>query len=409
MSFAQTVRIAAQALLRNKLRTFLTMLGIMIGVFAVIAMVAVGQGAQSAVQGAFSSMGSNLLIVMSGASKQGGAFGGFGSQPTLTWDDLKAIRSEVPSVRFATAVLRANAQLESDDRNWSTAINGVSPEYFDIRDWRLAGGSRFTQSEQDTGRKVVVLGQTVVDHLFGPGASPIGRTIRIKNVPFQIVGILEKKGQSVQGQDNDDAAFVPVSTFQSKIQGGLQQYVQGTLMISATSQDATQTAQRQITALLRDRHRLDRSADDDFSIRDLTEITGAITTGTAALAVLLAAVAGVSLLVGGIGIMNIMLVSVTERTREIGLRMALGARGRTILAQFLTESVVLSVVGGSIGMAGGITTAKLVASQFNLTVPISPAVVAVAVGFSAAVGIGFGLYPALKASRMDPIDALRFE
>jgi putative ABC transport system permease protein len=409
MNFSQTVLIAGQALLRNKLRSFLTMLGIVIGVFAVIAMVAVGQGAQTVVQGAFSSMGSNMLVVMSGAAKQGGAFGGFGSQPTLTWDDLKAIRREVPSVRFASAVLHTNAQLQSDERNWSTSVNGVSPEYLDIRDWPLTSGVRFTASEEDTGRKVAVLGQTVVDHLYGPRASPVGQTVRIKNVPFQVIGILSKKGQSMQGQDNDDAVFIPETTFQSKIQSGLQQYIQGQLMIGAISQEATQAAQRQISALLRDRHHLAAGADDDFSIRDLTEITGAVTAGTAAIAALLAAIAGVSLLVGGIGIMNIMLVSVTERTREIGLRMALGARGRTILAQFLTESVVLSVMGGSIGMGLGLGTAKLVAMQFGMAAPINLAVVAVAVGFSAMVGIGFGLYPAMKAARMDPIDALRFE
>jgi putative ABC transport system permease protein len=273
----------------------------------------------------------------------------------------------------------------------------------------MSSGVRFTQSEEDTGRKVVVLGQTVVDHLFGPLATPIGQTVRIKGVPFQVIGVLSRKGQSMQGQDNDDAVLIPESTFQSKIQSGLQQYIQGTLMIGATSQGATQAAQRQITALLRDRHHLDRAADDDFSIRDLTEITGAVTAGTAAIAMLLAAIAGVSLLVGGIGIMNIMLVSVTERTREIGLRMALGARGRTILAQFLTESVVLSVVGGSIGMSLGLGTAKLVAMQFGMAVPVNPAVIAIAFGFSAVVGIGFGLYPAMKAAQMDPIDALRFE
>jgi putative ABC transport system permease protein len=409
MSLSQTIRIAWQALFRNKLRSFLTMLGIVIGVFAVIAMVAVGQGAQAVVQSAFSSMGSNMLVVMSGASKQGGAFGGFGSQPTLTWDDLKAIRREIPSVRFASAVLRATAQLQSDDRNWSTSVNGVSPEYFDIRDWPMASGVRFTQSEDDTGRKVVVLGQTVVDHLYDPQVAAIGKTVRIKGVPFQIIGVLAKKGQSVQGQDNDDAVFIPQATFQSKIQGGLQQYIQGMVMVGAISQQATQAAQRQITALLRDRHRLEIGIDDDFSIRDLTEITGAVSAGTAAIAALLAAIAAVSLLVGGIGIMNIMLVSVTERTREIGLRMALGARGRSILAQFLTESVVLSVAGGCLGIALGVGATKLVALQFGLEAPANLIVIAIAVGFSAAVGIGFGLYPAIKASRMDPIDALRFE
>jgi putative ABC transport system permease protein len=409
MSLLRTVRIACLALLRNKLRSFLTMLGIVIGVFAVIAMVAVGQGAQTVVQNTFSSMGSNMLIVMSGASKQSGAFGGFGSLPTLTWDDLKAIKREIPTVRFATAALRSTAQVQSDEENWSTSINGVSPEYFDIRDWPIASGVRFTESDVDTNRNVVVLGQTVVDHVFGVGEAPVGKMVRIKGVPFLVIGVLEKKGQSVQGQDNDDAAFIPESTFQTKIQGGLQKYIQGTVMIGATAQNATQAAQRQITALLRDRHHLQPGEDDDFSIRDLTEITGAVTTGTAAIAALLAAIAAVSLLVGGIGIMNIMLVSVTERTREIGLRMAVGAKGRNILAQFLTESLVLSLAGGSIGLSLGLGLAKAVAVQFSMPVPVSLNVVALAVGFSAAVGIGFGLYPAMKAAQMNPIDALRFE
>jgi len=409
MTFSQTLRVAWQALLRNKMRSFLTMLGIVIGVFAVIATVAVGQGAQTAVESAFSSMGSNMLVVMSGASKQGGAFGGFGSLPTLTWDDVKAIHREVPTVRFVSVVLHAGAQVQNEDRNWNTSVNGVSPEYFDIRDWSFSSGTRFTPSDEDTGMKVAVLGQTVVDHLFGPNTKPVGKTVRIKGVPFQIVGILGRKGQSMQGQDNDDAVFIPDSTFQSKIQAGLQQYVQGTVMVGAVSQSVTQPAQRQITSLLRDRHHLQAGADDDFSIRDLTEITGAVTSGTTAVAALLAAVAAISLLVGGIGIMNIMLVSVTERTREIGLRMAVGAKGRNILAQFLTEAVVLSVVGGSIGIAFGVGTAEAVALRFDMAVPINLEVVLLAVGFSAMVGVGFGLYPARRASRMDPIDALRFE
>jgi putative ABC transport system permease protein len=409
MSFAQTLLVACQALLRSKMRSFLTMLGIVIGVFAVIATVAVGQGAQAVVTSAFSSMGSNMLVVMSGASKQGGAMGGFGSQPTLTWDDVRAIHREVPTVRFVSVVLHAGAQLQSEDLNWSTSVNGVSPEYFDIRDWALSSGVRFTQSDEDTGMKVAVVGQTVADHLFGPNTKPLGRIIRIKGVPFQVVGILVKKGQSVQGQDNDDAVFIPDSTFQSKIQAGLQKFVQGTVMVGATSQSVTQPAQRQITSLLRDRHHLGAGTDDDFSIRDLTEITGAVTSGTTAIAALLAAVAAISLIVGGIGIMNIMLVSVTERTREIGLRMAVGAKGRNILAQFLTEAVVLSVIGGSVGIALGIGTAEAVALRFDMPVPINPQIVLVAVGFSAAVGIAFGLYPARRASQMDPIDALRFE
>jgi putative ABC transport system permease protein len=409
MTIWQTIRIAWVALMRNKLRSFLTALGIIIGVFAVIALVAVGQGARVAVQSAFSGLGSNMLVLVSGANQQGGALGGFGSQPTLRWGDLAAIQREVPSVRFASPVLRASGQVQTEEANWGTGISGVSPDYFSIQDWRTSFGRLLVPADVDGRLKVVVLGQTVVEKLYGARADPVGQTLRVKSIPFVVVGVLAKKGQSIQGQDLDDAIFVPYTTFRSKIQGGLEQYIQGIVMIGAVSEAATQTAQRQITALLRDRHHLRPDEDDDFSIRDLAQVIGAVTAGTAAITGLLAAVAGVSLLVGGIGIMNIMLVGVTERTREIGLRMAVGARTIHIMAQFLAESVVLSVAGGSLGILLGLATAKIVASLFNLVVPIRPGVIALAVGFSAAVGIGFGLYPARKASRMDPIDALRFE
>jgi putative ABC transport system permease protein len=409
MNVLRTIRVAVRALLRNKLRSFLTTLGIIIGVFAVIAMVAVGEGAKASVEASFASMGSNLLIILPGTTTRGGAFGGFGSMPTLTWEDLKAIRAEIPTVRYAAASLRAAAQVQSEEQNWGTSITGTSPEFFDLRSWPIASGAAFTQSDMDGGVKVAVLGQTVVDKLFGTNSDPIGQTIIVKNIPFQVIGVLSKKGQSSMGQDNDDAVFVPQTTFQAKIQGGLQKYIQGIIMVSATSADTTAKAQTQITALLRDRHHMQPGQDDDFSIRNLTEIANSVQAGAATLTALLASVAAVSLLVGGIGIMNIMLVSVTERTREIGLRMAVGAKPRHILSQFLVEALTLSVMGGIIGIACGLWTAQSLAQRFGWPMILRPEIILIAVGFSALIGVGFGLYPARKASLLDPIDALRYE
>jgi len=266
----ETFRVALRALLRNKMRSFLTVLGIIIGVGAVIAMVAIGEGAKAQVEASFASMGSNLLIVLPGSSTAGGARGGFGSQPTLTWDDLRAIRREAPAVRYAAVQLRSNAQLMSDDQNWATSVSGTSPEYFSIRNWKTAHGRPLLDSDVESSAKVVVLGQTVVDKLYG-AVDPIGQTVRIKNIPFEVVGVLEKKGQSSTGQDYDDGAFVPQSTFQTKIQGGLQKFISGTIFIGATSTDSTVRAETQVTDLLRDRHHLDSSAEDDFSIRNLTD------------------------------------------------------------------------------------------------------------------------------------------
>jgi len=405
----QVLRVAVRALLRNKMRSFLTTLGVIIGVSAVIAMVAIGEGAKARVEEAFASMGSNLLVVLSGTTSASGAHGGFGSMPTLTWDDLKAIRSEASAVRYASPQLRSNQQVISEDQNWATSINGVSPEYLLMRTWPVAMGSPISQSDIEAGSKVVLLGQTVVDKLFGSNADPTGQSVRIQKVPFQIIGVLARKGQSATGQDYDDAAFIPYTTFQAKIQGGLQKFIAGALMVSAVSSEATTRAQNQIATLLRDRHHTPIGADDDFSIRNLTEMASAQQEGVKTLTTLLASIAAVSLIVGGIGIMNIMLVSVTERTREIGIRMAVGAKGRDIMIQFLIEAMTLSVIGGGTGILFGVVGSKITSSQLGWPVVIPLVAVGIAFIFSALVGVVFGLYPAWKASTLDPIDALRYE
>jgi putative ABC transport system permease protein len=409
MNPLQTIRVAIRALLRNKMRSFLTTLGIIIGVAAVIAMVAIGEGAKAKVEQSFASMGSNLLIVLPGSTAAGGARGGFGSMPTLTWDDLKAIRTEVPSVKYAAAQLRANAQIQAEDQNWSTSVYGTTPEYFAIRNWTVSQGAAMTDSDVDSSAKVVFLGKTVVTQLFGASADPVGQLVRIKGVPFEVAGVLQAKGQTPTGQDYDDAAFIPIKSFQTKIQGGLQNYITGVIFVGANSQADTHRAETQVSNLLRDRHHIQPGADDDFSIRNLTELASAQEEGTRTMTTLLAGIAAVSLLVGGIGIMNIMLVSVTERTREIGVRMAVGAKPRHILAQFLVEALTLSIAGGVLGLVLGIGAAQRLASQFNWPMLIQPGIVVIAVCFSALVGIGFGLYPARKASRLDPIEALRYE
>jgi putative ABC transport system permease protein len=409
MNLLQTLRVAVRALLRNKMRSFLTTLGIIIGVSAVIAMVAIGEGAKAQVEAQFAAMGSNLLIVLPGSSSSGGMRGGFGSMPTLTWDDLRAIRTEVPSVKYAAAQLGSGAQLQSEDQNWSTRVYGTTPEFFSIRNWPTVMGSPMSDSDSEGGTKVVFLGQTVVNNLFGPNANPVGQVIRIKNVPFEVKGVLSPKGQSSWGQDYDDGAFIPLKTFQTKIQGGLQQFIAGQIYVSATSEPATARAQVQITNLLRDRHHIGPGQDDDFSIRNLTELANAQEDSLKTITTLLASIAAVALLVGGIGIMNIMLVSVTERTREIGVRMAVGAKPRNILAQFLVEALTLATAGGFLGVVLGLLGGRLLAARFHWPTLMRPDIIVISVVFSALVGVTFGLYPAQKASRLDPIDALRFE
>ncbi len=409
MSPVLTLRIAVRAILRNKLRAFLTTLGIVIGVGAVIAMMAIGAGAKQRVEEAFAAMGTNVLIILPGSTSTSGVHGGFGSMPTLTWDDLAAIRSDVATVKAAAPTLRSSMPVVAEDQNWTTSITGTSPEYFEIRNWPIALGVSIATPDVDGGTKVIVLGQTVVDKLYGPNADPIGQNVRVGSTPFQVIGVAARKGQSATGQDYDDAAFVPFTTFARKVQGGLGKYLQGSIMVAATSSSTTSRAQRDITELLRDRHHVARGDDDDFSIRNLSEIAGAQQQGTDTMTTLLASVAAVSLLVGGIGIMNIMLVSVTERTREIGIRMAVGAEPHHVLMQFLVEALSLSVAGGLIGVGFGVGVATWLAGRFHWPVLIQPDVIAVSVGFSALVGVVFGIYPARKASQLDPIDALRFE
>jgi len=405
----ETFLVALRALLRNKTRSFLTALGIIIGVAAVIAMVAMGEGSQASVQEAIASMGTNILIVLSGSSGAGGARGGFGSQPTLTWEDLKAMQTEVPTVRYAAPSVGANVQIMSEDQNWSTRITGTTPEYFEIRNWPMSSGTRFTQSDIDGATKVVILGQTVVDKLFGPNADPVGQMVRIRNVPFQITAVAARKGQSPVGQDYDDTAFIPVSTFETKISKGLGKFVNGIVFVGATSAATTPRAQTDITNLLRDRHHVLPGMDDDFNIRNLSEIASTQEEAARTGAKLLLGIAVVSLLVGGIGVMNIMLVSVTERTREIGVRMAIGARPYDIMTQFLIEALTLSAIGGLIGMGFGVLVARWLATTFGWQTLIRSDIIVIAVAVSAGVGILFGLYPARKASLLDPIDALRYE
>jgi putative ABC transport system permease protein len=404
-----TILVAFRAVLRNKMRSFLTTLGIIIGVAAVIAMMAIGAGARSQVEAAFAAMGTNLLIVMPGSTTAGGSFGGFGSMPTLTWDDLAAIKNEVPTVKSAAPQLRSNQSIVSDEMNWTTGIIGTSPEYFEIRSWSMASGNLWTQADVDAGSKVVVLGQTVVERLFGKTSNPVGQTVRIGKTPFSVVGVAARKGQSPNGQDYDDTAFIPFTTFAQRIQGGLGKFLNGSIFVQATSGQTTNRALEDTKALLRDRHHIAPGADEDFSIRNLSEVASAQQQGTETMTTLLASVALVSLIVGGIGIMNIMLVSVTERTREIGLRMAIGAKPKSVLVQFLVEALVLSIAGGLLGVALGLGAATWIAGKYRWPMQIQVDVITISVAFSALVGLVFGIYPAWRASRLDPIDALRYE
>jgi len=403
-----SLRIALGALMVNKMRSALTMLGIIIGVGAVIAMVAVGSGAKRRIADQIASMGSNLLIVLSGSSTSGGLRFGSGTVPTLTVDDAKAILNEIPAVKYVAPTLGGGAQVVFGNQNWSTIINGTTPEVLEIREWSLAGGRSFTQQDIDGATKVCLLGKTVVDNLFG-GIDPIGQIIRIKMVPFTVIGVLASKGQSTMGQDQDDTIIVPLTTAQKKLFGMQFPGMVRLIMVQATQPETMKDAENQINDLLRQRHHIQPKQDNDFSVRNLTEIMSTAEQSANVMRYLLFAIALISLIVGGIGIMNIMLVSVTERTREIGIRIAVGAKGRDILLQFLIESLVLSLAGGTLGIAVGMAGTLILSSFTQWPTLFSIEAILLAFLFSSLVGIFFGFYPARKASLLNPIEALRYE
>lgn len=409
ISIGETLRVGMQALGRNKMRAALTALGIIIGVAAVICMVAIGEGAQSRVRQQIEGAGTNVLMVMSGSSMGGGMRGGMGSQPTLTWDDLRAIQTELPSVRAASPQARTVTQVLSDAQTWTTTVYGVTPEYFSIRNWAVIRGSGLTASDQAGAAKNLLIGQTVVEKLFGANSDPIGQIVRIRNAPYTVIGVLDKKGQAGMGQDQDDAVFIPISAFQARVQGGLGKFIPGMIQISAVSSDRIDDAKRDIESLLRAKHRLDIDQENDFSVITMSEMTGTLTSAMGTMTALLSSIALVSLIVGGIGVMNIMLVSVTERTREIGIRMAVGAQPADILAQFLVEALVLAIIGGLIGVLLGSGAAWFVGKSFGWTTAIRTDIVLLALAVSGLVGVIFGIYPARKASLLDPIEALRYE
>jgi putative ABC transport system permease protein len=409
MNVLGLLRVAMRALAVNKLRSVLTMLGIIIGVGAVIVMIAVGSGAQARVEEQIRSLGSNLLLVLSGSTTSGGARSGFGATLTISEDDALAIAREIPET-LTGAVVRGSAQVVWGNQNWSTIIFGTTQDYLQIRQWELAAGRAYDAADQAGAAKVCLIGQTVAKQLFG-GVDPVGQVIRIRRVPFTVIGVLEAKGQSMMGSDQDDTILMPISTARKRVLGAslAKQRSVGAIWIQVAEGYDMKVAEDQVRSLLRQRHRLQPGQDDDFSLRNLEEIASAQEASSRVLALLLAAVASVSLVVGGIGIMNIMLVSVTERTREIGLRMAVGARTRDILGQFLVEAITLSLLGGLIGIALGVGAAFAIAEVAGWRIVLSPESVALAVTFAFAIGVFFGFYPARKAARLNPVEALRFE
>jgi putative ABC transport system permease protein len=407
MNMLVIFRVAFRALSRNKMRSALTMLGIIIGVSAVIAMVSVGQGAQASIQEQIASVGTNLLFVGAGSMNVGGVRSGTGttSTNTLNADDIEAIKRECSAVSMASPAVRAGGQLVFGNQNWNTSVQGVNEEYPQIRKWAVGSGEFFTEGDVRTAARVCVIGQTISDNLF-PGMDPIGQMLRVRELPFRVVGVMAKKGQDAQGRDQDDVVFAPYTTVQKKLLSIT--YIQFA-NVSAVSPEATYTAEQQITDLLRQRHKLGPNQDNDFFVRNMTDVADAADQTNKIMTLLLGSIASVSLLVGGIGIMNIMLVSVTERTREIGIRMAIGARSTDVRTQFLIESIVLSVTGGALGIILGVTLSLMIPKLLGWPTLISAAAIIGSVLFSAAVGIFFGYYPARKAAGLDPIDALRYE
>src|ERR1041385_5611338 len=405
MRILAILRIASRALRRNKMRTVLTMLGIIIGVAAVIAMVGIGNGAKSQVEAQIASLGQNVILIFSGSMTRSGVHSGWGGAGTLMVEDADAIRREIPGVQGVSPEVRSVAQVTAGNQNWSPQILGESPDYFELRQWPLSGGAAFTEQDVRGANKVAVIGKTTAQQLFG-SESPIGQIVRIKNVPFMIVGLLAPKGLSVMGSDQDDAIIMPYTSAMKRVLGLT---TLRTINVQASAPQLLPVIQQQLIGLLRQRHRILPGKDDDFTVRGQQDIADMATAQSKTMTILLGAIASVSLVVGGIGIMNIMLVSVTERTREIGIRMAVGARGHDILLQFLIEAVTLSAIGGLLGIGLGIGTSNLVASrmQWPTLTPVWASAAAFLV--SAAVGIFFGFYPARKAARLDPIEALRYE
>lgn len=403
-----TFKISLRALRVNKMRSALTMLGIIIGVGAVIAMLAIGTGAGEQVARQIAGMGSNLIMVVPGSTTAGGVRMGFGSRSTLTTADAEAIARDCPAVAYVAPIMNGTAQVVYGNQNWATGVYGTSPEILAVRDWPLKSGRIFSEQDVRGANKVCVLGQSVVDNLFGD-ADPVGQIVRIKNAPFTVIGVLETKGQSLMGQDQDDTIFIPVTTAQKKLFGTAFPGMVRHIMVKARGPEYLESAEEQIKALLRQRHRIGQRQDDDFTVRNLTQMMQAAKESADVMTLLLGAIASVSLLVGGIGIMNIMLVSVTERTREIGIRLAVGAKAWDIRLQFIIEALTLSLLGGIIGIILGVSASYLLAPLFQFPPVVSPLSILLAFGFSGLVGIFFGFYPAYKASLLNPIDALRYE
>ncbi|MBQ3403717.1 MAG: ABC transporter permease [Synergistaceae bacterium] len=405
----EIVKTALRSLLANRTRSILTMLGIIIGVGAVITMVAIGNGASQQVQSALAGFGSNLLIVMPAPPNSTGARGAAGSGESLTLDDSYAMASETFHVACTAPEVNTSAQLIYGNSNWNTSITGSTPDILQVRNWTISSGAMFTEQDVRSGAKVCVIGQTVAKELFGY-ADPIDATIRIKSIPFRIVGMTSKKGANSWGQDQDDFVLVPVTTAQRRlVRSGTRVDSVRRINVQATDKDSVALAEEEVVSLLRQRHRLTEGVENDFDVRNLTEIQESMASTANVMSMLLGAVASISLLVGGIGIMNIMLVSVSERTREIGIRMAVGARPSNVRMQFLTEAIVLSLLGGAVGIAIGVGVSRVISSLFNWATMVSTQSIVVATGFSAFVGVLFGFWPAWKASNLDPIEALRTE
>jgi putative ABC transport system permease protein len=405
MKILAILKVGLRALARNKMRSLLTMLGIIIGVGAVIAMVSIADGARAQVQAQIASMGTNVLMVFPGSSMHGGVRSGFGGNTSLTEDDALAIRREAPSVARVSPTTRTNAQIVAGNLNWNTQIQGTSPDWFEVRDWPIVQGVSFTELDVRSASKVCILGASIVDNLF-PSQDPVGQIIRINKVPFTVLGVMARKGGSSMGSDQDDLIVVPYTTSQKRLQGI--SHIQG-MMISAISKDRVDEAETEISQILRRRHRIPPGGEDDFRIRAQSDIAATAEETSRVMRLLLGSIASVSLLVGGIGIMNIMLVSVTERIREIGIRMAVGARPGDILLQFLFEAIILSTVGGIIGVGFGVGASEIVSRAAGWPVLLAPQAIGLAFGFAVIIGVFFGFYPARKAALLDPIEALRYE